>query len=197
MKLLEVAAIRSMIVSVGTKGKEFADLIHQTAVQTLLHAKEHGDATLADELVKSVKENLPGYVWQGLVKWYRTNSPIFWDAEGKVRLLKPDEKGYKAFDPETAEAKPAANDSAVTARTDKPIEPFSIKLVKSRVFGMVKQLEKAQEEGGRGVVGDAAQIRIFLTQTIAFMDKVQVIEPAKVEPAPKQEEAEEGAKKAA
>lgn len=188
MKLLEVAAIRLMIVSVGTKGKEFAQLIHETAVQTLLHAKEHGDATLADELVKSVKENLPGYVWQGLVKWYRTNSPIFWDAEGKVRLLKPEEKGYKAFDPETAEAKPAASDSAVKNRTDKPIEPFSIKLVKSRVFGMVKQLDKAQEQGGRGVVGDAAQIRSFLTQTIAFMDKVQVIEPKAAQPeAPKDE----------
>lgn len=198
LALLATAAIKANIELCGKKGAEFALLVHETAVQTVLHAQQHGDCTLADDLVKTIRESTPGYVWQGLVKWYRTYSPIAWDAEGKVYLLKPDEKGYKPFDPESAEAKPAANDASVTARTDTRIEPFSIGLIKKRIVGMKAQLEKATAEGGRGIVGDKATIETFLNAVIAFGDKVAVMPDASGEAGKKDTmDAEEGARKVA
>lgn len=176
MKLLTSEKIKEAIQNIGKKGKALADLIHGTAVQTIMHAQKHGDATLADELVQTLRGSMPGYVWQGLVLWYRKNSPIAWDAEGLVYLLKADEKGYKPFNPEEADAHPAAEAREVSARTDTKIEPFSIALIKKRIAGMATQLEKAQADGGRGVVGDPATIKLFINSVVAFADKVSVVE---------------------
>lgn len=189
MKLLTSEKIKEAIGNIGKKGAALAALIHSTAVQTILHAQKHGDATLADELVKTLRDTMPGYVWQGLVLWYRKNSPIAWDEKGNVYVLKADEKGYKPYNPEQAEANPAAAAKEVTARTDTKIEPFSIALIKKRIAGMVTQLEKAQADGGRGVVGDPATIKLFINSVVAFADKVSVVDTAqeKTEGAPESE----------
>lgn len=153
VKLMAADKIRKLIGTVGTLGGKFADAVHITGVQCILHAQKHGDATLADELVKTVRSSTPGYVWQGLVLWFRANSPITWDAEGKVSLLKEGDKGYKPFDPAKADAEPAAKAKEVTARTDRPIEPMSIAFIKGRIKSMVQQVEKAGKDGGRGFAG--------------------------------------------
>lgn len=177
--LLAAAAISAMIGQVGVKGKELSSLIHDTAVQTVLHAEQHGDATLAHNLVMTVKDNMPGYVWQGLVKWYRTYSPIAWDAKGEVYLLKEGQQGYKPFASEEAASKPAANDAAVKNRTDREIEPFSIGMMKKQIGRWQGQLDKALKEDGRGVIGDAESIKTFINGVKTFADKIvttQVVE---------------------
>ena len=200
--LLAAAAITAMIGQCGTKGKELADLIHQTAVQTVLHAAEHGDATLADNLVKTLRDNMPGYVWQGLVAWYKKYTPIAWDAKGGVYLLKEGQQGYKPFAAEEAEANPAAEDKAVKSRTDREIAPFSIALMKAQIKRWPAQLEKALKEDGRGVLGDADAIKSFITSVNSFADKIAVtktvetVSEAEVTIKPVAE-AEEGARAAA
>lgn len=175
-KLLPAAKIVAMIADVGKKGAVFAKLIHDTAVQTVMHAEQHGDITLADNLIQTLRKTTPGYVWQGLVLWYGKFSPIRWDKDGKVQLLRKDDKGYKPFDVAEATAKPAAEAREVQNRTNRPIEPMSIAMIKGFMARKLTEIDKAVQAGGRGVKGDPDTLRVFVKSTLAFMDKVAVIE---------------------
>lgn len=194
--LMSVADIRASIKKVGDLGAEFASTLHMTATQTLLHAEKHGDCTLALELVESVKENVPGYVWQGLAAWFRKYSPIqfYVDDEGKnaVRLLKEGEPGFKPFDANAADENPAGEDQAVKKRTDTKIEPFSIKLAKKRIQSLLSQAEKADKDGGRGFEGDTPEAQaktrhdtiVFLKRVSLMIENIKVIDEAPAAPAP-------------
>lgn len=203
--LMAAAEIRASIKKVGDLGAEFASTLHMTGVQTLLHAEKHGDCTLALELVLSVKDNVPGYVWQGLVSWFRKYSPIHFyvDDAGKnaVRLLKADEKGYKPFNSADADANPAAEDQAVKKRTDTKIEPFSIKLAKKRIQSLLSQAEKADKDGGRGFEGDTPEAQaktrhdtiVFLKRVSLMIENIKVIDEAPAAPAPAEAPKQEAA----
>jgi hypothetical protein len=178
--LMAAAEIRASIKKVGDLGAEFASTLHMTAVQTLLHAEKHGDATLALELVLSVKDNVPGYVWQGLVAWFRKYSPIHFyvDEQGQhaVRLLKEGEKGYKPFNSSEADENPAGEQREVKKITDREIEPMSIALIKKRIASLIKQAEKASEEGGRGFVGETPEQQEQARKTtLVFIKRLSII----------------------
>lgn len=178
--LMEVADIRAHIKKVGDLGAEFASTLHMTATQTLLHAEKHGDCTLALELVETVKANVPGYVWQGLAAWFRKYSPIHFyvDEEGKnaVKLLKEGEQGYKPFNSSEADENPAGESRDVKNRTDREIEPMSIALIKKRIASLIKQAEKAGEEGGRGFVGETDEQKEQARQaTLVFIKRLSMI----------------------
>lgn len=180
VELMSVEKIREGIKRVGSMGAEFASTLHAYCVQTLLHAEKHGDATLALELVETVRETTPGYVWAGLVKWFRTYSPIHFyvDVEGKnaVKLLKEGEQGFKPFTSGDADANPAGEDRQVTNRTSNPIEPMSIALIKKRLASLIKQAEKASEEGGRGFVGETPEQQEQSRQaTLVFVKRLSMI----------------------
>lgn len=165
-KLLSKSKIDALISdAVKTTAKGLA-LIHVAAVQCMLHAEKHGDVTLAARLVQEVKDNCKGVVVAGLNKWFKDHSPIklATDEDGKVvgSLLKEGEPGYKPFASGEAETHVAMEAREVTARTDRPIEPFSIALVKQRIASLKPQLKKATEEGGRGIVGDARIIEVAI-----------------------------------
>lgn len=180
-----------IINKVGSLGAEFASTLHLAAVQCILHAETHRDCTLADKLVKTVRETTPGYVWQGLVTWFKRNSPIAWDAEGKPYLLKEGEPGYKPFDVQNADAHPAGEQKEVKGRTDRPIQPMSVALLKSYIKGLNKRIENAEKEGGVGFFGQTpeekavtkSQCKTFLDNVVSTMDRISFlpVESGKVE----------------
>lgn len=155
VKLMTATKINALIDNAVKATSKGIDLIQQAAEQTMLHAKEHGDCTLAARLVTQVRDNCKGYVWQGLVTWFHTYSPIKLskgeDGSIVASLLKEGDKGYKPFDAEEAVAHPAMESKEVKARTDRPIEPFSFAFVKQRIMSLQSQMKKAAEEGGRGL----------------------------------------------
>lgn len=68
--------------------------IHSNAVQCLMHAQKHGDASLMQRLLIDIIDDKSGYRRQGLIGWMRAFSPL--ELNGKtVNLQGVDEKGVK------------------------------------------------------------------------------------------------------
>ena len=189
VKLLYAAKIGDLINRAVNKTSKGLALIHDAAVQTMLHAKKTGDVTLAARLMQEFKDNCKGVVVAGLAEWFKANSPIKLTVEeGQVKgkLLKKGEPGYKDFDTVKAEAEPAMESKAVAGRTDRPIEPMSLAMLKGRLKGLADQVEKAASEGGRGFDGptpemQAAQARIcrtFVENLVVLADKIDLSAPA-------------------
>lgn len=177
VKLLSKTAITKMQDSIFKTGKDLNAKVHECAVQCMLHAQKHGDTTLMERLVKGLQENLPGYVVAGLVKWSKDNSPVVveTDTKGHVtgsHMAKEGDRGYKPFVEDMTTLEPFYNGKELMARANRPIEPFSWKLALGRIKGLKTQLAKAQEQGGRGVIGDPKQLETALDAIIATAEKI-------------------------
>lgn len=180
MKLMTTAKITALITKAVATTQLGLVMIHTAAVQTMMHAEEHGDVTLCARLMQEVKDNCKGVVVAGLADWFKKYSPVkLIVEEGKVKgtMLKPGEPGYKAFNVQEAEANPAMESKEVGDRANRPIEPFSIALVKKMIRGFESKLDKAIKEGNREIVGDPELIRTFIKGVVKAADKVEVLKP--------------------
>ena len=73
-------------------------IVHAAAMATLAHAEKYGDVTLADRLVKSIRDlggEHANTTALYLVAWFRMRSPIRWDAKEQVRQAST-EQGIEA-----------------------------------------------------------------------------------------------------
>lgn len=137
-----------------------AEILRETCYHTFCHAMQFGDIRLADRLVKELPKGVLSSIWRNeMVAWFRKNSPIRWDAEGKCHLLKEDEPGYTPFDAETAEAKAFdETDEAVRGREKmaaahkRAMNPVTWDDFKGRVYGLRSFLKAAQEPNKNGDV---------------------------------------------
>lgn len=80
--------------------------VQKALVACVSHFAEHKDARPADRLVKGLMAlNHPAAMSMAreVVAHFRTNSPIRWDAKGKLTVLKEGQEGYKAPDAAAAE----------------------------------------------------------------------------------------------
>ncbi len=178
-------------------------MVAEAALYAVRHAKDHGDVTLADRLVKDIKAAVMAIQGKGkthpiadamlneLVAWFRTNSPIRWDAKGKCTIDK--ERGWKDKDLENAESEAFheteraqnARDAMLKAQT-KALEPMTMADILGRIRGLRRTFESALKADKNGVVrgvkrGEAPKIRKLLEAVEESAEEVTGQEIAPVE----------------
>lgn len=184
VKLLSAGKISLLITKAISAASAALSLIHEAAVQCMLHAEKHGDVTLAQRLVQEVKDNCPGIVVAGLNEWYREYSPINLTMENgqvKAKLLKEGEKGYKAFNSAEAAEKKALNTAEVKSRAERPITKPTIAFFKQRIQGFAKQVERYQEnapEDQKMSEAEVATVKTWLLSISEFGNRVSLISEA-------------------
>lgn len=96
--------IDANIVTIRKSGDAFNQLVHETGLLILAHAKEHGDCTRALTVVKAMPASIRRTI---LVKWISKYSPIrVVEKNDKVGMLKENDKRFTPFDIEGATAEP-------------------------------------------------------------------------------------------
>lgn len=145
-------------------------LIHDAAVQTMAHAERHGDCTLADRLVKGLGRSIRV---QGLRVWYAENSPIRWNGDNKVGMLKTTDRTYKPFNIDQANAVPFYALGAAEERTAKPLDTMAILKL---IHGLKGRVEKAVTDGR--FEGDSAKALGLVEAVGAYADGLVAKDPA-------------------
>lgn len=100
---MEVKSIRALIGSIGKATVKLVKQIQGCAVECLVHAVQHGDVTLADELVEACGK---GIRRASLRAWFELNGP-FYIPKGKDKF---------AFDAERAKTLKAEGEAAIRER---------------------------------------------------------------------------------
>lgn len=180
-KLLSAANVRKSIdsntkmIAVGLAG------LHSDMVQCMLHAEKHGDITLAQYLMQSVRDNCKGVVVAGIEQWFTKFSPIKLTSKDGIvsaELLKEGDKGYKAFNSAEAETTVALESREVTDRANRPIVKPTIAYFKSRIAGFTKQVDNYNEKAEiqeKLNVDEVATIKTWLASVSEFGNKVTVL----------------------
>jgi hypothetical protein len=173
--LLPAAAIMANILAIGRRTDGLDEAVHKAAIQCALHAMEHGDSMLADRLVKTLGGKntqkaidaahkaghegyklgrMTGYNVQGLVMWFARYTPIMWNGDGKVGLLKAGMKLYDqllarnggaTWNMEHAEANPFWTLPEVRREMER--QPFTLETVNTIVINLRDRFNKSVEAG--------------------------------------------------
>lgn len=129
IKLLAGKVIDAGIESVITRSNDLGPDLHKWAVQALLHAEKHSDPRKLDRLATGAhKANAP----QAIKAWAERHSPVRWNGDGKVGIIKADSPKYIPFDIEAAHADPYWN----------KIPAVPTALTMDRLMKMVEAIEK-------------------------------------------------------
>ena len=153
-----LTGIKSLLQSVQMAEQEIA----KAAMLALKHAHDHGDVMPMHRLVIGLREfNHPvsTRLSQEVISWVVANSPIRWDAKGKVSQLREGEPGYKPYNEEQAEETPFyGTATALRARQAadqahaRELKPADASMFRARVYGIGKWLDNILEgKDERGV----------------------------------------------
>ncbi len=196
------AAVMELIAKAITGVKSFVQqveklepLMADAALACLNHAREHGDCTLADRLVKEIPVHPATKALKAeLVDWFRQNSPIRWNAQSEVSMDK--ERGWKEDDLDKANDKAFyettravnARDASQRAHAN-ALTPITVETVLNRIRGIRKFVISATEKNKDGVVrGIGTKLgEVNRTEKKKIMEVLNKMEEAVL---PKDEEAE-------
>ena len=177
--------INAAIRSIKTKGETLSRLIHETAIQCLLHACQVGkDGKLVNDArpMGRLFEALPnGTRKEGFKLWVQMFSPIRWNGDGAVGVMKETAKGYKPYDVETANLTPFWN--ATKENEVKTISPEAllalIKRETDKILSANDQGEIANKEGEvtYRLGGNVVQMKAFARRMKELAEKEQVNQP--------------------
>ncbi len=127
-------------------------LLHDACLACLKHYEAHGDARPADQLIKKLPDHrfLQSIRYE-MVFWFRSNSPIRWDAKGNLKVLKEGDPDYAPLNVEHAEIEPffemekvqeaRENEAKTKERT---LQPVTFDNFKKRVYGLRTWFKSAQ-----------------------------------------------------
>ena len=167
--LKTAAQIGKMVDTAITHTVKGDTLTHEAAVQALGHAArlddkgvQIGDITLFERLLNGLGKSVRV---QGLKVWAQTYSPVAWNGDGKIGLLKAKDKRYKPFDMEAALANPFWTLAEADETTRKPL---TIEAMLKVIHGMGKRLDKAVNENQ--FEGDVDKAKAFVTSIESFAD---------------------------
>jgi hypothetical protein len=175
IKLLAGKVIDAGIEGCIQRSNELGPDLHKWAVQALMHARPqaeggHSDPRKLDRLATGVhKSNAPN----AIKAWAERHSPVRWNGDGKVGIMKADAKGYTPFDIEAAHADPYWN----------KIPAVPTALTMERLMKMVESIEKRVNkedvlvaEGENIVVMKAFAARVKAAAQAAALSSVAAAE---------------------
>ncbi len=156
--LLDGAAIDKLITSITNRSAKLATDIHYAAVQGIMHAQQHGDPRKVDRLLNGLHgANGPA----AFKAWVEEHSPIRWNGDGVVGILKATDKRFTPFNAEAANATP------YWTKIDVKAGPLTLAKLKAMIATMEKKVKKA--EAGEIEVGDGENV----IDMRAFVDKLK------------------------
>ena len=135
LKLAAGATIDKAIEAIVKASASLGPDIHKWGVQAMMHAAEHGDARKVDRLFKGLHgANAP----EAFKDWVMEYSPIRWNGDGEVGILKSTAKLFKPFNIEGANGNPYWNRIAVQK------QPLTLDKLLKLISGMSKKIDKAE-----------------------------------------------------
>lgn len=160
VKLQAAKDIRSAIKIIAKKGPELDNLVHDTVIQCMAHAKEHGDVTLLGELVGgcTIKEGkvtqdfgagalgTTGYGVGDLKSWIMGHTPIRFNNSTRAIGLPKGWQAEEKWNLDAAQANPFHTHPDYSRR-QVARAPFSMDTLETLVQGMLKRIDNALEAG--------------------------------------------------
>lgn len=137
------AVIAARLNTITTNGDKLNAYIHDTAMMILKHSQDrgHGDCSSALLLCKAMPAS---FRREMVVEWFRRFSPISISIQNdKVGLIKPTDKRYNAYDPESAAALPFYQIAIDTPEK----APMDFDALMKLVSRLGSQIEKKIEKG--------------------------------------------------
>lgn len=203
VKLQAAKDIRAAIKVIAKKGPELDKLVHDTVIQCMAHAKEHGDVTLLGELVGGctmkdgkVTQNFEagalgscGYGVGDLKSWIMGHTPIrFNNSTGAIGMP----KGWQAEEKwklDLAQENPFWSHPDYMARkVSRP--PFSMDSIETIVQNLIGRIDRAVEDGK--FEGDPEAAKAYVNEMLKAQRPEE--DPAKVvHPKAENENQSEGA----
>lgn len=141
MKLnVDAKTIKARIASIKGRSAKLDRDIHETAVQCLAHAAEHGDVTLCGKLVEAMGNASRK---ADMIQWFSTFGPVRINRNTfDAKQIKKTDEAYVPYDVETATNKPFW-----TLFDDKPGRPIGLSDVIGVLFSKRKAATEAHEAG--------------------------------------------------
>lgn len=172
----QIGALVNTAISYTQKGD---GIIHEAAVQALGHAArlgsdgvQIGDITLFERLLSGLGKTVRV---EGLRVWAQMYSPVTWNGDGKIGLLKSTDKRYKPFDTEAALANPFWTLKEADEMTRKPLDTTALLKI---IHGLKGKVEKAAADGR--FEGDSAQALVLVESIGAYADGLVAKNPSLV-----------------
>jgi len=158
LKLAAGATIDKAIEAIVKASASLGPDIHKWGVQAMMHAAEHGDARKVDRLFKGLHgANAP----EAFKDWVMEYSPIRWNGDGEVGILKSTAKLFKPFNIEGANGNPYWNRIAVQK------QPLTLDKLLKLISGMSKKIDKAEADDLIAPGESLATMRLLATRTLA------------------------------
>ena len=127
--------VAGSIRSIRDRGRKLDGLIHETGIQCMLHAREHGDVTLATRLVDAMPRSGRR---KALIRWFTDHTPMKYSEKKQAFGLKK-KAGDDDFQIEAANATPFWDYSK---------EPRPVTIDPERLItNLVNRVKKGVEQG--------------------------------------------------
>lgn len=133
--------------------------IHAVAVECLQHALDHGDPRKMDRLAKGLHASCRPIA---LMEWTKKFSPIMWNGDGDVGIIKADAKTFKPFDIEGANAEPYWTPAEIVKK------PLTLEQLKKMVLQMETKVSNAEQ--GKAEIAEGENI----VDMRAFVDRAKL-----------------------
>lgn len=180
--------LQSNIRSIAKTGAKLSALIHETAVQALIWAcstdkdgNVRNDARPMDQLLKALPK---GTRVEGFKAWVQMFSPIRWNGDGKVGVVKETAKTYRPYDVEGANATPFWD--ATKENQVKSLSPEALmKLVKQFTDNVMSATEDGivynkEGEPRFALEGNVVEMKDYAQKVSSALGAISV--PTKVAP---------------
>ena len=119
------------------RSNTLASDIHAVAMDCLKHTLEHSDPRKLDRLYAGLhKASRP----EAFKVWVETFSPVRWNGDGKVGMLKQNAKSYTPFDLVGADAEP------YWTPQEKVGKPLTLAALKAIIARLEDKIDKAEEK---------------------------------------------------
>ena len=155
-------AIREGWLSLAKAGLKLAERVHQHALTTLEHVKEHGDLSLCSFAVNSLWKT--GMHRRALIQWFERHGLCRMTIQnGQVVFVKKAKADLKNIDIEVAKLDPFYADDKVDGKTDEDTSYDAFKAIRS----VLKKQEKVVKgEHKRYVAKDSKLLPVEIVDAI-------------------------------
>lgn len=158
IELMDGKAIDAGIESIAKRSADLSADIHTYGVQALLHAHPtdgHSDPRKVDNILKALhKANRP----EAFKVWVQTYTPIRWNGDGKIGVLKEASPKYVPWDIEGANANPYYE------AIEKVGKPLTLKALKAMISRMETRLKTAEDENLIGEGENVIEMKAFVAR---------------------------------
>lgn len=168
--VMDMKQFKKNCLFIGRTGDKLDGLVHETAIGGLEIAQETRDCRHMDVLLKALPKSTH---FRSFGQWVQAFSPIRWNGDGKIGMVKEGSKTYTPFDIEGAKAKPFWEFAPKRERQVTELSPSAIIAYLQRELKKASAADdasgsilNADGEVTQQVDGNVAEYREFLSKML-------------------------------